>query len=197
METTELKIKILKLPQMEYTKQKKTWIVLAQERSEEKCRMNRKQSRSSLHRWAGIVILYCLCLKRETLRNCLSSSSFLRHFSGITGRLNYEFGAKRYFTDHWTANLIPLFVVITGNFFCSILFVNKSQGRAIRQTLLDKCSYLFICIALKYTLSNIQNPVWIVKILLPEQIALAAMFLPWVSFCFLKERVGMVYANSI
>ena len=32
-----------------------------------------------------LLLCYCVCLKSKTLCNCLSSTSFLYHFSGITG----------------------------------------------------------------------------------------------------------------
>ena len=67
-------------------------------------------------------ILYCLSLKSKTLHNCISSS-FLHHFSGITGNLKSEFGAKIYFTDHWTANTIRLYVDVKGIFLWSFFFL--------------------------------------------------------------------------
>ena len=33
---------------------------------------------------------FCLCLKRKKLRNCLSSTSFLRHSFGITGNSEHK-----------------------------------------------------------------------------------------------------------
>ena len=51
----------------------------------------------------------CVCLKSKTLCNCLSFSSFSHTF-----RNNGEFGSKKYFTDHRTANRIQLFVAIKG-----------------------------------------------------------------------------------
>ena len=66
---------------------------------------------------------------------------------------------KKYFTDHMTANTIQLFVVIKGNSFWSILFMNKSSQRGIPQRLPEKCSQLFICIVLKQTQSNGEKPV--------------------------------------
>ena len=48
---------------------------------------------------------YCVCLKSKTLRNC-RSSSFLHYFFQNNG----EFGAKKYFTDHRTADTNQLFV---------------------------------------------------------------------------------------
>ena len=56
------------------------------------------------------------------LRNCLSSSPFLHHFSGIAGNSKGEYGAKIYFTDHWTANTIQLVVATKGNFFLAYSF---------------------------------------------------------------------------
>ena len=67
----------------------------------------------------------CVCLKSKTLCNCLSSSSFLHHFSGITENSHGELGVEKNFTDHWTVNTIQLFVAKKGNFFWSILFLNK------------------------------------------------------------------------
>ena len=59
---------------------------------------------------------YCVCFKTITVCYCLSpscsSSSFLPHFFRNIG----EFGAKRYFTGHQTANTIQLFVAIEGHF---------------------------------------------------------------------------------
>ena len=49
-------------------------------------------------------------------------------FSPPLFRNNGEFGAKKYFTDYWPANTIQLFVALKGNFFCSILFLNKSPA---------------------------------------------------------------------
>ena len=38
------------------------------------------------------------------------------------GNSNGEFEAKKYFTDHWKANTIHLFVAVKGKCFWSILF---------------------------------------------------------------------------
>ena len=100
-----------------------------------------------LFQWYSFLI-FCVCLKSKMLYNCLCSS-FFHHFSGITENSNCEFGAQKYFTDHMTANTIQLFVVIKGNSFWSILFMNKSSQRGIPQRLPEKCSQLFICIVLK------------------------------------------------
>ena len=94
-------------------------------------------------------ILYCVCLKSKTLRNCLSSSAFLHHFYRNNENSNGEFGAKKYFTGRSTADTIQLFVAIKGIFIWSILFLTNSQRRGIPQRPLDKCSYLFICTVLK------------------------------------------------
>ena len=48
--------------------------------------------------------IFCVCVKRITLCNCLCSSSSC--FSASVIRNIVEFGAKSYFTDHWTANTI-------------------------------------------------------------------------------------------
>ena len=134
------------------------------------------------------------------LCNCLSSS-FLHHFSRITGKSNDELGAKKYFTDHWTGITIQLFVAIKGNFFWSILFLNKSEQRGIPQILLDKFTNLFICTSLKQTLSNGQKPVSTVKIVISKRITLTANCLLQTSFCILKvdqqKRVEMVSTNNM
>ena len=58
-------------------------------------------------------------------------ASFLLLFSD-TFRNNEESRAKKYLTDHCTANnTIQLLVAIKGIFFWSILFLNKSQQRGI------------------------------------------------------------------
>ena len=76
---------------------------------------------------------------------------------------------------HRTANAIKLLVPIKRKFFGSLLFQNKLQRRGIPQGLLDKWSHLFIWISLKWTLSSGQKPECIVKILISEQIAFAAV----------------------
>ena len=76
---------------------------------------------------------YWVCWKSKKLRNCLCSSFFSTIY-----RNNGEFGSKKKFTDHWTANTIQLFVAIKRSFFWSILFLNKSQQRGIHQRLLAK-----------------------------------------------------------
>ena len=76
---------------------------------------------------------------------------------------------------HRTANAIQLLVPIKRKFFGSLLFQNKLQRRGIPQGLLDKWSHLFIWISLKWTLSSGQKPECIMKILISEQIAFAAV----------------------
>ena len=50
--------------------------------------------------------LYCVCVKRITLCNCLRSSSpSSRDFASVIRNIG-KFGAKNYFTDHRTANTI-------------------------------------------------------------------------------------------
>ena len=41
------------------------------------------------------------------------------------GNSNGEFEAKKYFTDHWKANTIHLFVAVKGKCFWSILFPDQ------------------------------------------------------------------------
>ena len=72
---------------------------------------------------------YCVCVKHTTLCNCLCSSSSppsSRFFASLIVDIE-EFRAKKYFTDHQTANTTQLFAPIKKNFFGSILFQNKSQ----------------------------------------------------------------------
>ena len=115
------------------------------------------------------MYIYCVCVKRITLCNCLCSSS---RFSASLIR---EFGAKNYFADHLTAKTIQLFFPTKRKFFRSILFQDKTQRRRIPQRLLDKHSHLFICTSLKQSLSCGEKPVYTVKILLSEQKAFAAV----------------------
>ena len=56
-----------------------------------------------------------------------------------------EFEAKIYFTDHWTANTIQLFVPIKVNFSALFFFWTTSSEGGIPKTLLDICGHLFIC----------------------------------------------------
>ena len=125
-------------------------------------------------------------MKRITLCICVCSSSPSSRFSASFIRNIAEFGAKKYFIDHRTANAIQLFVPIKRKFFGSLLFQNKSQRRGILQGLLNKYSRLFICISLKWTLSSGQKPVYTVKILVSEQIAFAAVLHFGQVFCFLQ-----------
>ena len=143
----------------------------------------------------------CVCLKSKTLCNCLPSSSFLHFFSGITGNSKVEFGAIKYFTDYWTAKTIQLFVAMSENFFLVYSFSEYVAAKGNSKDILDRCSHQFICIVLKQTWNNGLKPVKAVKILVSEQIALAAIFLLWTSFCFLKvnpqKYVGMVSTNNM
>ena len=117
-------------------------------------------------------------MKRITLCNCLCSSpsSSCSRFSASLIRNIGEFGAKNYFTDHWTVNTIQLFALCERKLFWSILFQNKSQRRVISYRLLDRYSHLFICTSLKETLSSGQKPVYTFKTKASEQIAFAAVF---------------------
>ena len=89
---------------------------------------------------------YYVYLKCITLSNCFSpsSSASLPHFSQNIG----EVGAKKYFMDHRTVTTIQLLVTIKGNLSGLFFFF-----------FLDKCTQLFICTALKQTLSSGQKPV--------------------------------------
>ena len=49
---------------------------------------------------------FCVCVKRKTLCNCLCSSSC--DSASLIQNIG-EFGAKKYFTDHRTANTIQSF----------------------------------------------------------------------------------------
>ena len=86
-----------------------------------------------------------------------------------------EFGAKKYFIDHRTANAIQLFVPIKRKFFRSLLFQRKLPRGVIPQGILNKYSYLFISISLKWTLGSGKKPAYTAKILVSEQIAFAAV----------------------
>ena len=61
------------------------------------------------HNKLFIPYLYCVCVKRITLCNCLCSSSSpsrsSRDFASVIRNIG-KFGAKNYFTDHRTANAI-------------------------------------------------------------------------------------------
>ena len=72
---------------------------------------------------------------------------------------------KKYLADLWTADIIQLFIAVKGNLSGLIFF----ECRGITQRPIDKCSLLFICISLSYTLSNGQKPV---QNLISELIAL-------------------------
>ena len=108
--------------------------------------------------------MLCICVC--SLPSCFSAS-LIQNIG--------KFRAKKNFIDYQTANAIELFVPIKRKFFGSLLFQNKLQRRGIPQGLLDKYSHLFICISLKWTLSSGQKLVYTVKILISEQIALAAV----------------------
>ena len=84
------------------------------------------------------------CLKSKTLYICLFSP-----FSSPRSLWNIgEFEAKKYFKT--IKQLIQSVICCYKNhFFSSILLLNKSQRMGILQTLLCKCSHLFICMSLK------------------------------------------------
>ena len=136
--------------------------------------------------------IYCVCVKRIRLCNCLCSSSSP---SSSSSRFPFrlirnieEFGEKKYFTDHQTANKVQLFIPMIRKYFVSILFQNKSQRRGFPQRLLDKYNYLLILISLKKTLRSGQKHVFTVRILISEQIAFAAV---------LYFRQGFVFCSLI
>ena len=110
-------------------------------------------------------ITFCICV-------CSFSPSF--HISASLLKKYERIQSKKVFY-HQTANAIQLFVPMKRNFFGSLLFQIKLQQRGIPQRLLDKYSHLFLSISLKLTLSSGQKPVYIVKILISEQIAFAAV----------------------
>ena len=120
-------------------------------------------------------MIHCVYVKRIALCNCLCSSS---SSSASLIRNIGEFGGKNFFTDHWTANKIHLFVPKERTLFWSILFQNNpipSLRRVIPYRLLDEYSHLFICTLLKGTLSSGQKPVYTFKTKTSEQIAFAAI----------------------
>ena len=73
---------------------------------------------------------YCVCVKRIMLCNCLWPSSPFCFSASLIWNI-WEFRAANYFTDHWTADTIQLFVPIKKTFFGSIIFQDKLQQRGI------------------------------------------------------------------
>ena len=102
--------------------------------------------------WSNITQQYCFCVKHITLCIWVCSFSPSSRFSFSLIRSISEFGARKHFIDHRTANALHLFIIIKSKFFGSLLFQTISQRREIPQGLLDGCSHLFICISLKWTL---------------------------------------------
>ena len=87
-------------------------------------------------------ISFCVCVKRVTLCNYpFFFFSFFSFFASLIHNIG-DFGAKKYFTHHRTANSIQLV-------FGSILFQIKLQWKGVPQRLFDKYSRLFICRSLK------------------------------------------------
>ena len=120
-------------------------------------------------------ILLLLCEMHNALQLPMFLFSFFLFFCQPC--LKYrEFGAKKCYIDHWTANAIQLFVPIKRKFFESILFQKKLQRRGIPQGLRDKYSHLFICIS--KTCLYCQNPNIRTN-------SLCCSALLWTSFCFL------------
>ena len=134
-------------------------------------------------------------MKRITFCICVYSSPSCRFSASLIRNIDI-FRTKKYFVDHRTANAIQLFVPIKRKFFGSFYFQNKSQQRRILQGLLDKYSYPYMCISLKWTWSSGQKPVYNVKILVLEQTTSV-----WTSFRFLQvnqwKRVGMASTNNV
>ena len=64
-------------------------------------------------------------VKRITLFNCLCYSSPSSNFSASRIRNIREFGVKKYFADHQTANTIQLFVIQKGQVFVFCRLINK------------------------------------------------------------------------
>ena len=129
-----------------------------------------------------VLEIYFVCVKRIKLCNCLCSSS--SRFSANLIQNIEVFGAKKYFTDHSTANTIQLFVPTKRKFFGSILFQDKSQRRGIPQRLLDKYGHLFICISLKQTLTSGETCLHCQNSnIRTNSLFCRALF--WTSFCFL------------
>ena len=140
---------------------------------------------------------YCVCLKSRTLRNCISSSSFLHQFSGIAIIFNGEFGEKIYFTAHWTANTIQFSYCCHQRKFFLVHYFSESvasEGELPRDYLINAATCLFakhrkIHYAMDKNLSKA------VKILVSEQINFTVIFLLWGSFRFWRlwtKHVGMV-----
>ena len=96
---------------------------------------------------------FCVCLKRLMLYDCLFLLPLLwRNFSGISRNLEQKNDLQTIKQLH---NSVICFYKT--KFFWSILLLKKSQQKEISQWLLDRCSHLFPCISLKYTLSSGQN----------------------------------------
>ena len=83
---------------------------------------------------------YCVCLKSITL--CLSPSS---SSASVTFFQEYqEFGAKKYFIDHRTANTIQLFVIIKSNFSGLFFFWTiLNEPKFPKDYLINVATYLF------------------------------------------------------
>ena len=94
-----------------------------------------------------------MLLKKQ---NASQFSLFFFFFSLPLLQNNGESKQKSYLTDLWTADRIQLFIAIKWNLSDLIFFF---EWRGVTQRLIDKCSHLFICISLSYTLSNGQKPV--------------------------------------
>ena len=136
--------------------------------------------------------VYCFFLKSKTLRNCLSSSSFIHCFSGLTG--NSE---QKNILQTFEQLMQFSYLLLWKGIFLSILFLNKPQQMGIPQSFLNKCSHLFICVSLKQTLSNGQNcQNCDIRLNSP-----CCRVLICISFCFLQvnqqKYIGMVSLNNM
>ena len=69
------------------------------------------------------MAVYCVCLYSISLWNCQFLFVLPNFFRNIK-----EFGTKRYFTDHQTANTVQLLVAIKGNFSGLFFWASRSEG---------------------------------------------------------------------
>ena len=90
--------------------------------------------------WMFIINAYCVCQYSP-------SSSSPRPFRNIG-----EFGAKKYYTDHRTANTIQLFVVVKGSFSVPFFFWTSRSEKEFRTYYL-----INVAISLNLTLEFLLN----------------------------------------
>ena len=113
---------------------------------------------------------YCVCLKSKTLCSCQFSLSSL--FSPWLFRNICEFGAKKYFADHRTANTIQLFVATKGSFSGLFFFWTcRCKGEFLRDYLINAITCVFTCYWNRHLVvdKNLLKVTW-------KQIALTAIF---------------------